>query len=256
MASPFPGMDPYIESLAWSDFHHHFLDQISAELVPLVRPRYVVRVELRVYLEHAPPEPPYLRPDLAVIDTTPYRLPRRNGGGVATISPTAVLTLPMPEEQREAYLTIRLRETEQVVTTLELLSPGNKRAGSDGRREYLDKRELVLRSRAHLIELDLLRRGERLPTREPLPPGDYFALVSSATRRPSVDVFAWTLRQRLPTIPVPLSGDDPAVELDLQGVFVAVYSRMGYDYSLDRGAIVDPPLSESDLAWVAETVEG
>jgi hypothetical protein len=42
----------------------------------------------------------------------------------------------------------------------------------------------------------------------PLPPGDYFALIARAERRPDCDVFAWTVRDRLPTIPVPLLAPD------------------------------------------------
>ena len=44
-----------------------------------------------------------------------------------------VLTLPMPERKRQAFLTtIRERETMAVVTVLEVLSLDNKRSGSDG----------------------------------------------------------------------------------------------------------------------------
>ena len=111
----------------------------------------------------------------------------------------------MPERKRQAFLTIRERETMTVVTVLEVLSLDNKRSGSDGRREYLRKREAVLESDVHLVELDLLRAGTRLPTVEPLPPGACYAYVSRADRRPQVEVYAWTLRQSLPTIPVPLA---------------------------------------------------
>lgn len=48
MPSPFPGMDLYIEGQAWEDFHHGFIEALTARL----RPRYVVKVELRVYVEH------------------------------------------------------------------------------------------------------------------------------------------------------------------------------------------------------------
>jgi hypothetical protein len=89
----------------------------------------------------------------------------------------------MPERVREAFLTIRERETMEVVTVIEVLSPGNKQAGSDGRREYLRKRRDVLLSATHLVELDLLRGGERLPTIEPLPPGDYYAFVCRRQHR-------------------------------------------------------------------------
>lgn len=55
---------------------------------------------------------------------------------------------------------------------IEILSPGNKRPSSDGRKEYLLKREEIVGSETHLVELDFLRGGLRLPTMDPLPAYD------------------------------------------------------------------------------------
>jgi hypothetical protein len=153
------------------------------------------------------------------------------------------------------YLLIRLRETMEVVTVLETLSPANKRADGDGRREYLDKREEVLQSRAHLVELDLLRGGVRLPTTTPLPEGDYYAIVSRRQRRPKAAVYAWTVRDRLPTIPVPLKAGDPDVPLDLQAAFNTVYDRARYDLSLDYEDRLEPPLSAANAEWSRRLIE-
>ena len=158
----------------------------------------------------------------------------------------------IPEQRRIAFLTLRERETREVVTVIEVLSPLNKRSGSRGQRQYLRKREAVLQSVAHLIELDLLRGGQRPPMFEPLPPGDYYASVSRERLRPKVEVYAWPLPHPLPPIPVPLAENDRDVTLDLQAVFNTVYDRVGYDYSLDYRRSVEPPLSEPDAAWVRE----
>ena len=66
-------------------------------------------------------------------------------------------------------LTVEIRNTEnrQLVTAIEVLSPWNKRG--DGYKEYLSKRRRLLHSTAHLMEIDLLREGERVPMRQPLP---------------------------------------------------------------------------------------
>jgi len=134
---------------------------------------------------------------------------------------------------------------------IEVLSLGNKRAGSDGQREYLTKRESILQSAAHLVELDLLRGGQRLPTIEPLPVADYFAFVCRAYDRPEAQVYAWTLRQSLPTIPIPLNRGDPDVLLDLQNGFTRVYDRAGYDYSLDYRQPVQPAFAAREAEWIA-----
>ena len=70
----------------------------------------------------------------------------------------SVVTLPMTEPIEIPYLIIRRRDNEETVTVIELLSPTNK-SSRDGRAEYLAKRNLLLRGRAHLVELDLLRGG-------------------------------------------------------------------------------------------------
>lgn len=252
MPSPFPGMDPFIESQAWETFHHEFIAVLLESLTPRVRPRYVVRVDERVYVEHEPGERlHFIRPDVTVLEHEGREAPFEGAAGAATAVAAipVVLTLPIPERRREAFLTIRERKTMEVVTIIEVLSPGNKRPGSDGRREYLSKREAVLQSLTHLVELDLLRGGERLPTIEPLPPADYYAFVCRGQRRPKTEVYPWSLRHPLPSIPVPLSGDDPDVVLGMQAIFNLVYDRAGYDYSLDYHRPVEPPLSGADATW-------
>ncbi len=254
MPSPFPGMDPFLEGAEWEDFHATFNTVIREHLSPQLEPRYFVRIERRVYVEHtADDRPPVRRADVAVFVAEETALawagPVSTGGpGLAPVE----CILPMPEEQRETYLAIRLQDTREVVTVLETLSPGNKRFGSDGRREYLKKREEILQSQTHLVELDLLRGGLRMPTATPLPGADYCAIVSRSHRRPRAEAYVWTMRDRLPTIPVPLNKGDPDVSLDLQAVFTTVYDRARYNLSLDYAASLAPPLSETDLCWVQQ----
>ena len=255
MPSPFPGMDPFIESQIWEDFHHALIEVMRESLIPHTRPRYVVRVEERVYVEHIPSSASvFIRPDVTVLERHGDEGPLESTEPMTT---SAVVTpvirhLPVPEQVREAFLTIRERETMEVVTVIAVLSPGNKRAGSDGRREYLRKREEVLLSATHLVELDLLRGGERLPTLEPLPPGDYYVFVCRGQRRFQAEVYAWLLRRPLPPVPVPLAGADPDVVLDLQAMCTTVYDRAGYDYSLNYRQGLVPPLSDADQAWTQQ----
>jgi len=116
----------------------------------------------------------------------------------------------------------------------------------------MEKREAVLQSSAHLVEIDLLRRGERPPVIGPLPETDYRALVCRRERRPRVEAYTWTLRDPIPALPVPLAGGDPDVHLDLQDVFTTIYERAAYEDSIDSGAELRPPLGVEDAAWVRE----
>lgn len=256
MPSPFPGMDPFLEGPEWEDFHNRFNIAIADALSPPVEPRYVVRTERRVYIEHLLDDDSPAGPTQARQIDAAILFSGERGGGVATLAAPGVTVepveclLPATEEHRETYVVIRESKSMDVVTVIETLSPGNKRPGSDGRREYLAKRESVLESAVHLVELDLLRRGARLPMSTPLPAGDYFAIVSRAPRRPRAQVYAWHLLHPLPTISIPLRKPDPDVPLDLQTVFADVFARARYHLTLDYVHDASCCLSEAEQAWL------
>lgn len=248
MPSPFPGMDPYIEGQRWSDFHHRLVPEIAAALVPVVRPRYEVLVEEHVFVEPSPEiRLRAIVPDVSVLRSPVSDPPSR--GCVATASRPVAGILPVPAEIRQPYLELRFRESGDLVTVIELLSPWSKRPGGAGRSDYLEKRVALLHSDVHLVEIDLLRAGERLPMGAALPPADYYVIVSQAPRRPCVDIWPFTLREPMPSVLIPLRGDDPDAPLSLQPVFDAVFDRAGYDYSLRRDTEVVPPLTEEDADW-------
>jgi hypothetical protein len=66
------------------------------------------------------------------------------------------------EDHRVPFLEIRDRQSRELITVVELLSPANKRAGAD-REQYMAKREELLKSAAHFVEIDLLRGGRPMP---------------------------------------------------------------------------------------------
>lgn len=253
MPSPFPGMDPYIEGQRWDDFHSDLVPVMRELLIPQVRPRYTVSVERYVFLVYEDEERSveHYAPDASVVHSGD--LPESGGAGSVAILEPHVLTLPMPSDIRQKFLVIRSRERHEVAALIELLSPWNKRAG-DGQTEYLQKRANYLRTETHIIEIDLLRGGTRLPMIEPLPSGDFFAFIGRWQRRPKVDVFAWTLRDCLPKIPIPLKEGDDDVWLDLQEALNRTYDRGGYDYALDYGQEPSPPLTPDARTWARSLV--
>lgn len=251
MPSPFPGMDPFIESQMWEDFHTRFITTLSESLVPKVRPQYTVSVERYVYVTRDEDVQAIVAPDVAVVDTAA-------GWRESTASQTTTLQpvkhqIALPE-LRQPYLVIRTRRGEAVVTVIELLSPWNKKKTA-GVAEYLAKRANVLKSTSNLVELDLLRGGERLPTVQPLQEGDYFAFISRPASRPDVDVYAWRLSVHLPTIPIPLAENEAEVDVDLQAVFSTAYDRAGYDYALDYDEEVLPPLAPEEATWLVSRLK-
>jgi hypothetical protein len=232
MPSFLPGMDPFIEAQKWNGFQHQLISELTQVLVTKLRPRYEIDPEERIYIETAAPEPISFRSDLAV-SRGEIEGGLAGGTAVLEIEPTTY-TSPMPLEEREPYIVIRQIESREVVAVIELLSPTNKRAGSDGRKIYLSKRMEILRTRVHLIEIDLLLGGERLPTDRPLQATtDYCVFVSRIGQRPRAEVFEWEVSRRLPPIPVPLANGDPDAIVELQAVLNEVYDKSGYDYSLN-----------------------
>ncbi len=245
MPSPFPGMNPYLESTdVWRDFHSSFCGRIKEVLAPQVQPAYIVKLEENLYLHDNEDES---RQYFGTADVTVH--PVNGDGGVATLVPVeapAFLTLPEVEKWTEPFIEIRDRNSRRLVTVIELLSPTNKGAGRD-REQYLAKREQLLHSSAHFVEIDLLRGfGARMPFLDK--PCDYYALASRVEQRPRVGWWPLKLRDRLPVIPVPLTSPDADASLDLQAALNHVYDASFYGNYIYREP-PQPRLSADDEAW-------
>ena len=134
-------------------------------------------------------------------------------------------------------------------------SPSNKTAGTPGRDLYLTQQRELLGSQTHLIELDFLHYGEHTivpPRPRLLEQGmwDYLVSLHRGNQGHRYEVWAVTLRQRLPRIRVPLTDEAPDVVLDLQTIFDRCYDAAAYARRLDYHS--DPPLSlsQDNAAWV------
>ncbi len=248
MPSPFPGMDPYLEHPdLWPDVHNGLIAALRDDLSPALRPRYYIALEERTYLE----EPGELalvgRPDLTVVTRGGPSEP----GPDARRTPAVVeVELPMAEPVRETYLEVRSVPAGEVVTVIELLSPSNKRPGT-GRSVYLEKREAILATQTSLVEIDLLRGGEPMPTRRPRVGSDYSILVSRPPRRPKADLIAFGVRDSIPEFPLPLRRGEEEPKVDVGRVLHALYDRASYDLRIDYGADPVPPLAAADAEWAA-----
>ena len=253
MPSPFPGMDPYLEDPAfWSDFHDSFIVYWRDALNGVLPGHYEARVNERTRLvDLSSDEAPTLRPDGAIHRAgSPLAAPDFARGAVVATPDPVTIPLQYLEEVRETYLEIRRRPERDVVATLELLSPSNK-AGAD-RQSYLEKREDLLRRDVHLVELDLLRGGHRIPLRRDPPIGDYFYFVSRGDRRPNCEVYAWGVRDRLPGLPEPLRAPDADVRFDLAALVGEAYDKGRYARSLAYSGPPPGPWPDEDRAWIED----
>lgn len=256
MPGPFPGVDPYLEgSDFWTGFHNRFLMYVADDLQPQLPANYVATVEVRIYLEN--PEggngqSSFRMPDLEVIRVGPssswserVRVEQVPRGGV--------LVAPDLLEQREAYVLVRDLPSGELVASLELLSPANKRRG-EGREQYRRKQQQLVAAGVNLVEIDLLRGGSHttLPREEALlalPPFHYLASIYRAADSEQCQVFTWSLRDPLPEIPVPLASEDAEPTLDLQSLFERTYDQSRMRRLLPYGRTPQPPLTGDDVEW-------
>jgi hypothetical protein len=259
MASPFPGMDPYLEQF-WRDVHASLIiytrDQLQGKLPGDLR----ARVEERVVVEPGQGEDRNVYPDIRVVQRG-----RGSSAAVATETDVAVLEPVIlqfeDEPMTETFIEIiDVGSGKRVITVIEVVSLANKLPG-DSQEKYRQKQDELRAGGVSLVEIDLLRAGQRrlgvpyrrVPVSHRTP---YQVCVRRGWQPTAVEIYPVPLRQRLPTVKVPLRQTDADVPLDLQVLIEQCYRNGGYDADIDyRGAPV-PPLAAEDEQWADDLLRG
>jgi len=210
-------------------------------------------MEERVFVESPYGEEADVYPDVRVVE---YNRP----SGTATFPVTAgeaaaqpvLIEIPKAEISEAFIQIIDTDSGNKVVTTIEFLSPSNKRKGA-GQEEYLEKQRRMVAAKVNLVEVDLLRRGQRILLLRPsqIPPKHrtlYQACVWRATKPTFCAIYAISLQSALPTISVPLRPSDDDAKLNLQSLLEQAYQNGRYD-SIDYAADPAPVLAGDDAAW-------
>ncbi|MCI0399494.1 MAG: DUF4058 family protein [Chloroflexi bacterium] len=113
-----------------------------------------------------------------------------------------------------------------------------------------------MQTQTHLLEIDLIRRGERFPLEGQLPAASYYVFLSRFTRRPVTEVWAISLREPFPVVPVLLLPPDEDVPLDLQAAVNSCFNLVGYERLLNYREPPPPPaFSQEDAAWIAAQLQ-
>lgn len=261
MPSPFPGMDPYLESRRfWPDVHQALGYCLRAELNESLPTEFIAQLQERLVI--SAPETPSTRTIYA--DTTVLLSPTpTDRGGAAVLDQPQTRSLLADEplilrderlRTREPFIEIVAADTpERVVTVIEVLSPANKRPGG-GREEYLRKQRDVLASDVHLLEIDLLRAGDdtlSVDRNTVLAASGGYDYLVCLHRADSVDFELWpsTVRNRLPIVRVPLTEGFADVPLDLGTAFSRVYDEGRFDRRVRYATAPEPPLGDEDAMW-------
>lgn len=227
MPSSFPGMDPFLEGEMWTEFQHTLTHQISQQLMPLMRPKYVALLTKRHCAE-------------------PFAV-SAEGQPQNQIQRSLIDNIPL--------LTIEVRDVAErrLVTLIEILSPVNKRG--QGFRDYTERRLELMQTATHILEIDLLTQGQRIQLIGQLPTAPYYVFLSRVQRRPRTQVWAIPLQNPLPRVPVPLLPPDDDVVLDLQVALDGCFELVGYEYLLDYQTEPPAGLTEEERAWAVQQVQ-
>jgi hypothetical protein len=247
-------MDPYLET-CWGDVHHRLIQYSCDAIQPGLPNDLIARVEERVFLEADPEQRKYIIPD-AHLSQLHEESPWSSSGGTAVAEPLVFEVRHEPTT--EGYIEIRRRDGGKVITVIEFLRPSNKFGGS-GQQTYLDKQQHILQSDASLVEIDLVRSGDRVLA---LPnyyipqehAADFLACISPGWLRSRRELYAMPLRQRLPGLPIPLRQQEPRITLDLQALIDHAYAAGRYD-RIDYRRPLDPPLPTEHTRWADELLK-
>ena len=264
--NPFPGMNPWLEQ-HWGDVHTRLTTYASDMLQPSLPSGLRARVEEYVTVQqdldenNGDNDELRFSPNLRIVQR-PWS--EQVSGGIAstTIAPEKAFADPIiipiafePLTHRRLQI-IDTRSRNRIVTSIEFLSPTNKRNGAD---DFVRKQHLMLRGGTHIVEIDLLRGdswystvdSDFIPKSRRTP---YRVCVITAQRPNYAAAYAIPLRQALPAIPIPLRPTDEEVPLNLQALIDQAYINGGYE-DLDYTQPPKPPLNESDAQWAAEILK-
>lgn len=258
-------MDPYLEHPRFfPDFHNSFIVSLKQAIQPKLPEPYYAKTEERIWIEW--PERAVL-PDVDVLYASHRPPAKQDVGRVAVLEETAVeveaVDLSNGIEVHEWSLHIyagRPGDEARLVTAIELLSPSNKSAGSEGRTAYLRKQAEMLDRTVHLLEIDFLRSGEHttlIPRHRLAKPFDYHIAVRDLNLPPTrMYSYPILLENPLPRLAIPLLAGEGYVVIELQSVFDRCYDTGSYRREIDyRREVPEPPLGEARTDWARQCIE-
>jgi len=236
MPSPFPGMDPFLEHPdVFPDFHARFVAYLSEALQMRLPPPYLAGIGRRAWIEVSER---FVEPDVQLLRPRGRAGMRTTGGSGRRHGPAhpAGRDPRSPRRARRTLVEIFIGRgaDRRLVTSIEVLSLSNKTPGEHGEICICASNGRSCRARCTSSEIDLLRGGEHttaVPRRrlvKAVGTFDYHVSIHHFDNLEDYFVYAFGLREPLPSLAIPLLPDDPAVSLDLQAVFLRTYDAGPY----------------------------
>ncbi len=263
MPSPFPGMDPWLET-RWESIHMSLCVYASDLLNRQLTDNYQATVDKRVVVQADAGERS-IRPDISVFRAggESFVTFSGDGGGTTALAEADVALEPVtvalrPVEINQYFVEIRDYDG-RLFTVVEFVSPTNKRPG-DGLDKYRQKQAECRVCGVSLVEIDLTRAGRRQLLALPVHLPDrarttYQASVFRSWKPHQVQAWPMPLRHALPSIPVPVTETEAEPKLELQTLVTQAYDNGRYGRVLRYDDPPSPPLSPDDAAWANEVVQ-
>lgn len=219
MSKPFPGMDPFLETLdLWQEFHNSFIAILNVVVNRFIPSRFLSWTQVRTI-----PDEGFSRRE-AYIEI----LDRANGNQVVM-----VIELLSPENKRGQGRDEYQRKQAAVLQS----------------QAHLFEIDL-LRGGGHTVAAP--KDGAQAL-------GSYAYLLSLANAHEPGQILIWRvgLADRLPTLELPLTADVPPFTLDLQAVFDRCYDENRYAELLDTAYTqpAEPVFMGEEAAWAQECLE-
>jgi hypothetical protein len=251
LTSPFPGMDPYLES-RWPEVHASLIvygrNQINSKLPDDLQAN--IEETLAVYadeeFDHA------IRPDVHLSgDADGFRaeLSEATDRNTVVVSEPIFVKLP-PHPTRHIEITGR---GGRVVTAIEFISPWNK-VGRRARDQYTRKQNDYIAAGVNLVEIDLVRQGDyvlAVPLAELKPEqlATYMMCVYRDIQPDQMEIYRAPLQESLPNIPIPLRPGERDIPLQLQLLIDDCY-RDGRYHRTDYQVPPKATFATADTAWI------
>lgn len=250
MKSPFPGFDPYLLQ-SWGDVHQSLAIYARNAIQPNLPNDLRARTEERVYVEHEDGADRFITTDVTIFERPARDFSRSEStSSVAVLEPVATLT---DEPVTESFIEIREKGGGKLVTVIEFISPTNKIPGS-GRQKYIAKQRELEAADVHLVEIDLVLDGPRVFDFPGKISSQYESMLMANIRLGyGRKLYAFSLRERLPILPIPLRYSDDDITLDLQLLHDQCYRDGAYD---DTDYSANPATLHPDHKdWIAELLQ-
>ena len=248
LKSPFPGMDPYLES-RWPEVHASLIVYARNQINPQLPSDLQANIEENLAV-HEGENASSIRPDVHVSQDSSLT-PSNEGSSIATAAePLLLKRAPHPTRHIEI-----IDQDGRVITAIEFISPWNK-VGSRAREQYTRKQLDYIDAGVNLVEIDLVRQGSYVlaaPLEELRPEQrtPYLICVYRDQKPDQFEVYRAPLGQPLPNIPIPLRYYERYVVLQLQPLLDQCYHDGRYHRMDYRG---DPrgKFSEQLTHWIDE----